>query len=73
MTENSPLIGSQPGADILRGASATHSDASVLQKAASGSNFGLTDASIWRMSDEISATRSKPRSRRSPCSRASRS
>jgi hypothetical protein len=53
VSENSPLIRSQPGADILRGASATHSDASVLQKAASGSNLAPTEASIWRMSVQM--------------------
>jgi hypothetical protein len=42
MTENSPLIGSRRGADILRSASATHNDGSVLQKEAGGRNLGLT-------------------------------
>jgi hypothetical protein len=50
MTENSRLIGSRRGADILRSASATHNDDSVLKNAASAGNLRVAEASIWRIS-----------------------
>ena len=51
MTENSPLIGSRLGADILRSASATHNDNSVLKNAVSGGNLGVAEVSIRRISN----------------------
>ena len=52
MTEDSWLFGSRPGANALRRVSATHNDASVLQKAAVVGNLSLTETSIWRISDK---------------------
>ena len=50
MTENSPLFGSQQGAEALRGASATGNDISLLQKAANVKKLSLAKACIWRIS-----------------------
>ena len=50
MTENLPIFGARPRADILRSASATHSDTSVLLIAASAGNLSFNEASIWRIS-----------------------
>ena len=47
VTENSPLFGSRPRADILRSACGTHSDDSVLQIAASAANLSFTKTPIW--------------------------
>ena len=51
MTENSPLFGSRPRADILRSACGTHSDDSVLQIAASAANLSFTKTPIWGILD----------------------
>ena len=55
MAENSPLVGSRQGADYLRTASAADGDASDLKNAAGERNLGLTDASNWRMSANMSS------------------
>jgi hypothetical protein len=53
MTVNLPLIGSRRGADILGSASAAVGDTSGLKNAVSGSNLGLIEASIWRISAKM--------------------
>ncbi len=52
MTENSPLFGSQPGADTLRSASAKPQRRFRLAKGRHGGNLRLAEVSTWRISDE---------------------
>jgi hypothetical protein len=51
MTENSQPVGSRRGSGNRRSPSAANDKASDLKNAGGGRNLGLTEASIWRMSD----------------------
>ena len=53
MTENSPLVGAPWGADNLRTASASFGGPSSLKNATGRYKLGLTEASIWRISDDM--------------------